>query len=112
MAKNRITKAQLLDGLETLGISHNGDPDRTVDWTVNFSVPDVDSEAAIVPLKDLVAVSNGSACTSASYEARHVLVAAGLPESQIAGALRFSWSHLTTDLPVSAIVERLSRLRN
>jgi hypothetical protein len=50
--------------LEPLGIKFNGDPERNVPNALNFSVPGVDSEAAIVALKDIVAVSNGSACTS------------------------------------------------
>jgi cysteine desulfurase len=108
---NRNTKRQLVAALDHLGVVHNGDVGRTVDWTVNFSVPGVDSEAAIVALKDVVAVSNGSACTSSSYEPSHVLVAAGLSDGQVAGALRLSWSHLTGEVPVGQIVARLDRLR-
>jgi hypothetical protein len=65
-----------------------------------FEAPTVAQLASRIgeALKDLVAVSNGSACTSQSYEPSHVLVAAELPEQQINGALRFSWSHLTCDL--------------
>lgn len=100
-----------LAALAPLGIALNGDEERTVPHTLNFSVPGVDAEAAIVALKDLVAVSNGSACTSQSYEPSHVLVAAGIPEQQINGALRFSWSHLTGDVPWDDIARRLSRLR-
>ncbi|OCB56912.1 cysteine desulfurase DndA [Mycobacterium malmoense] len=100
-----------LAALGPLGIELNGDEARTVPHTLNFSVPGVDAEAAIVALKDVVAVSNGSACTSQSYEPSHVLVAAKLPEHQINGALRLSWSHLTDDLPWDDIAQRLSRLR-
>jgi cysteine desulfurase len=72
---------------------------------MNFTVPGVDSEAAIVALKDLVAISNGSACTSQSYEPSHVLSAAQLPADQIAGALRISWSHLTDCVDWAAMTE-------
>ena len=85
----------------------NGDPDRTIASTLNFSIPGVDSEAAIVALKDVVAISNGSACTSQSYEPSHVLVAAGLTEERIAGALRLSWGYSTINVPVEAIAQRL-----
>lgn len=79
--------------------------------TLNFSIKGVNSEAAIVALKGVVAVSNGSACTSSSYSPSHVLEAMGLEEDDVLGALRFSWCHLTRDIPWNAVVERLSSLR-
>ncbi|OBJ57439.1 cysteine desulfurase DndA [Mycobacterium asiaticum] len=103
-------KRDALASLLPLGIELNGDPDRTIDHTINFSVRGVDSEAAIVALKNLAAVSNGSACTSQSYEPSHVLVAAGLPREQIEGALRLSWSHLTVVDDWPAIAKTLKRL--
>jgi cysteine desulfurase len=103
-------KAAALAALLPIGIVFNGDEDRTMPTVLSFSVPGVDSEAAIVALKDVVALSNGSACTSQSYEPSHVLVAAGLPSWQIAGALRCSWSHLTGNAPWGLIAERLQRL--
>jgi cysteine desulfurase len=104
------TKTEALTALTPLGVIMNGDPARAVSHTINFSVPGVDSEAAIVALKDLVAVSNGSACTSQNYEPSHVLTAAGLPDDQVAGALRMSWSYLTPDAPWDQVALRLSRL--
>jgi cysteine desulfurase len=103
-------KALALAALAPLGIVMNGDAERVVAHTLNFSVPGVDSEAAIVALKDVVAISNGSACTSQSYEPSHVLTAAGLPDNQIAGALRLSWSHLTPEAPWDEVADRLSQL--
>jgi cysteine desulfurase len=105
-------RVQALTALAPLGIVMNGDPARTVAHTLNFSVPGLDSEAAIVALKDVAAISNGSACTSQSYEPSHVLVAAGLSDAQIAGALRLSWSHMTVDVNWEQIASRLARLRN
>ena len=96
--------------LSPLGIQTNGDESRTFPSTLNFSVPGVDAEAAIVALKDVVAVSNGSACTSQKYEPSHVLVAADIPSERIDGALRFSWSHLTEDVPWNLVAERLTQL--
>ncbi|OBI60625.1 cysteine desulfurase DndA [Mycobacterium sp. E796] len=103
-------KSEAVAALAQLNIAVNGDESRTMATTLNFSVPGVDSEAAIVALKDVVAVSNGSACTSQSYEPSHVLVAAGLGTERISGALRFSWSHLTGDVPWGEVVCRLARL--
>lgn len=103
-------KRTALAALEPLGIVMNGDDDRMVSHTMNFTVPGVDSEAAIVALKDLFAVSNGSACTSQSYEPSHVLTAARLPPDQIAGALRISWSYLTGDVEWDRMHDKLARL--
>lgn len=111
-ARCQAIRTKALAALEPLQIVTNGNLDRTVPHTLNFSVPGIDSEAAIVALKDVAAISNGSACTSQSYEPSHVLVAAGLPESQVAGALRLSWSHLTDEIDWELIATRLGRLRN
>ncbi|MCG7607953.1 MULTISPECIES: cysteine desulfurase DndA [Mycobacterium] len=105
------TKRELLDALEPLGIALNGDPSRTIASALNFSVPGIDSEAAIVALKDVVAISNGSACTSQSYEPSHVLTAAGLSDDRIAGALRVSWGAETNDVPLAEMARRLASLR-
>ncbi|MGE2715183.1 cysteine desulfurase DndA [Mycolicibacterium litorale] len=93
-----------------LGAVLNGDLERTVSHTLNISMPGVDAEAAIVALKEIAALSNGSACTSQSYEPSHVLTAAGLPASQISGALRFSWSYMTREVEWSQIASRLTAL--
>ncbi len=103
-------KLEALNGLAPLEITMNGDPARTIANTINLSVRGVDSEAAIVALKEVIAISNGSACTSQSYEPSHVLTSANLPEDQVAGALRLSWSHLTPAVPWSLVSERLKRL--
>ncbi|WP_445257368.1 cysteine desulfurase DndA [Nocardioides aurantiacus] len=105
-------KEALVAALLPLGADLNGDPNRTIASTLNFSIPGVDSEAAIVALKDVVAISNGSACTSQSYNPSHVLAAAGLPEERIAGALRLSWGYSTSYVPVEAIAQRLRALSN
>ncbi|BBY44171.1 putative L-cysteine desulfurase [Mycolicibacterium celeriflavum] len=105
-------KREALAALEPLGIDHNGARDATAPHTLNFSVPGVDSEAAVVALKDVVAISNGSACTSQTYKPSHVLTAAGLPSQQISGALRLSWSHLTPRVNWSQVANRLEALKN
>lgn len=78
-----------------LGAKINGDDERVVPHTLNVAIPGLDSEAVMLALKGAVAISNGSACTSQRYEPSHVLTAMGLPEPQVTGALRISWSHLT-----------------
>ncbi len=95
--KWKAFRGRLFDAVREFDPAFNGEVDRTLPSTLNFSLPGLDSEAAIVALKDVVAVSNGSACTSSSYEPSHVLTAMGLPEERVAGALRFSWCHMTDD---------------
>ena len=82
-------------GLAGLGPTINGELSRLAPHVLNVSFLGVDSEAVMVAVKDLVALSNGSACTSQSYQPSHVLSAMGLPPDQIAGAVRFSWCHKT-----------------
>jgi cysteine desulfurase len=104
-------KAKLIAALEPLGIELNGDARRTVPHTVNLSLPGIDSEAAILALKDIVAVSNGSACTSQSYQPSHVLAAMRIPPDRVSGALRLSWSHLTPEVDWPAMKLQLARLQ-
>lgn len=106
-ARNEALKQEAVATLTTLGATFNGELSRTLPNALSFSLPGVDSEAAMVALKGLVAVSNGSACTSQRYEPSHVLTAAGYSDEQVAGAIRLSWSHLTDEVPWSAIADRL-----
>jgi len=93
--KCRAIRRELLAALTPLGIQINGDPAHSLPHTLNFSLPGVDSEAVMLGLKGLVAISNGSACTSANYSPSHVLTAMGFPSDRVQGALRFSWCHIT-----------------
>jgi len=76
-----------------------------------MSVPGLDLEAVMLALKDLVALSNGSARTSQNYGVSHVLTAMGLQEEQIKGALRLSWCHLTPEVRWGEVVGRIEGLR-
>jgi cysteine desulfurase len=78
---------------------------------VNFSFPGIDSEALMVAVKDEIAVSNGSACTSASYSLSHVLKAMGFDEDKIRGAVRLSWCHLTPPVNWERIVKMIRSIR-
>ena len=109
--RNRDIRQKALAALEPMGIHMHSDPDHTLSHVMNFSVRDVDSEAVMVALKDVAAVSNGSACTSQSYSPSHVLEAMGLPEEAVSGAIRVSWSHLTPDVDWPLLAARLESLR-
>lgn len=100
-----------LERLAPLRPSFHGDPERQLPHVLNCSFPGVDSEALIVALKGLAAISNGSACTSHSYSPSHVLEAMGLDASEIAGAIRVSWSHLTPTIDWETIAATVQKLR-
>lgn len=104
-------RERALATLEALGAVHNGDPERTVAHTLNVSLPALNSEAVMLALKPYLAISNGSACTSQSYDPSHVLEAMGLPRDRIQGALRLSWCH-STDEPAWESVQEAIRLIN
>jgi len=101
--KCRATRVAVLDALLRVGAIANGDQSRTVPHIVNVSLPDLDSEAAMLALKEIAAISNGSACTSASYEPSHVLQAMGLGAERERSALRLSWGPDTVPPNVDAI---------
>ncbi|WP_054178967.1 cysteine desulfurase DndA [Trabulsiella odontotermitis] len=101
-------KTSLLDILLPLGAKVNGE--NSASHVLNISIPHVNSEAAMVALKGIVAVSNGSACTSQNYTASHVLEAMGYDEERIDGAIRISWCYMTEELPLKDIQEKIQRL--
>lgn len=103
-------KQEALLVFDSLPVKYHG-ASEVLASTLNLSIPGVNSEAAIVVLKGLAAVSNGSACTSSSYTPSHVLEAMGLEDEEIEGALRFSWCHMTGDVPWNDIASRLNSLR-
>ena len=89
----------------------NGDPDSRLPHILNVSFPGADGEAVMLAWRDLVAVSNGSACTSAHYEPSHVLTAMNLPEARIRGAIRLSWWHGAESVDWSEAARRVNGLR-
>lgn len=96
-----LLKVEFINALQRLGAKFIGK--NTSPYVLNFSVPGVNSEAAMVMLKGIAAVSNGSACTSSSYTPSHVLSAMGLSQEQIAGSIRVSWGPQTTIVPSDEI---------
>ena len=103
-------RGSALEALVPLGIRQNGDPKFSLPHVLNFSVDGVDAEALIVALKNLIAVSNGSACTSQSYEPSHVLAAMGLSDARIAGAVRMSWCHMTPNVDWPTVANRIASI--
>ncbi len=104
-ATERSKAAAAFEPLEPV---YNGDQDQVLPHVMNLSIPGLDAEAAMMILKDLVAISNGSACTSSSYEPSHVLAAMGLAPERTSGALRVSWSHEPAPVDWAEVAERLA----
>lgn len=104
-------RRRMLNALAPLDPVFNGDSERTLPHVINISFPGIDSEALMVALKDEVAISNGSACTSQSYQPSHVLKAMKVPSSIIQGAIRVSWSHMTNEPNWSRVADIIRNLR-
>ncbi|KAJ4370275.1 cysteine desulfurase [Didymella sp. IMI 355093] len=113
----RITKLsnRLLEGL--LSMEHttlNGDRERHYPGCVNVSFAYVEGESLLMALKD-IALSSGSACTSASLEPSYVLRALGSSDESAHSSIRFGIGRFTTDAEIDyvlkAVKERVSFLR-
>ncbi|GAA0810115.1 IscS subfamily cysteine desulfurase [Colwellia sp. D2M02] len=93
----------------------NGDFDKRYPGNLNVSFNFVEGESLIMALKDL-AVSSGSACTSASLEPSYVLRALGLNDEMAHSSIRFSFGRFTTteeiDYAIELIKNSIGHLRN
>jgi cysteine desulfurase len=89
-------RERLREGLEAIGdITVNGHPTARLPGALNVAVGGVEGETLLLSLKDL-ALSTGSACTSASVEPSYVLRALGLPDELAHSSLRFGLGRFTT----------------
>ena len=97
-------------------IQLNGHPERRLPGNVNISVKFVEGESLLLDL-DLkgIAASSGSACTSGSLEASHVLMACGMDQQTAHGSLRLTLGHGNTaeevDYTVTTLKDSVERLR-
>ncbi|KAK0557869.1 cysteine desulfurase [Tilletia horrida] len=109
---SRLSK-RLTDSV-TSQISHvlfNGDPDRRYPGCTNLSFQYVEGESLLMALKD-VALSSGSACTSASLEPSYVLRALGLDDENAHSSLRFGIGRFTTEEEVDYVAEKIVKVVN
>lgn len=107
---------QLKQGLLAIpGIRINGHEQQRVPHNLNISVADVDGESLLLALQPYIAVSSGSACTSATMEPSHVLAALGVPRVLAHSSLRLSLGRFSTEQDISAAIaamtEVVTRLR-
>jgi cysteine desulfurase len=82
----------------------NGDREQRLPGALNVSFAFVEGESLIMSLRDL-AISSGSACTSASLEPSYVLRALGLNDEMAHSSLRFSFGRFTTEAEVDHAVQ-------
>jgi cysteine desulfurase len=84
----------------------NGSEEQRVPGNLNVSFAFVEGESLLMSLKDL-AVSSGSACTSASLEPSYVLRALGLNDEMAHSSIRFSFGRFTTEEEVDYAVNQI-----
>ena len=112
----RMLRDRLLVGLSDIeAVTINGDLERRVPHNLNISFNYVEGESLLMAIKD-IAVSSGSACTSASLEPSYVLRALGLSDELAHSSIRFTLGRYTTadeiDFAVRLIKEKICRLRD
>ncbi len=89
----------------------NGHPIMRLPNNVNVSVEYIEGESMVLNLDlDGICVSTGSACSSASLEPSHVLLAMRLPHEQAHGSLRFTLGKWTTEEEIHRVLEVLPRI--
>ena len=103
-------RSQLLTSLEQFNVTLIGNQTLVLPHILSFAIDGADSEALMISLKDIVAISNGSACTSQSYEPSHVLKAMKVSNHVMNGAVRLSWCHLTQEVDWDCLSNRISNL--
>jgi cysteine desulfurase len=115
LARVRALRDRLARGLmEIEEVYINGDMDHRVPHNLNVSFNYVEGESLIMAIKDL-AVSSGSACTSASLEPSYVLRALGRSDELAHSSIRFSIGRFTTeeeiDFAVNLLKSKVGKLR-
>ena len=111
----RTLRDRLLAGLKDIEeVYVNGDMDHRVPHNLNISFNYVEGESMLMALKDL-AISSGSACTSASLEPSYVLRALGRNDELAHSSIRFTLGRFTTeeevDFTIKLVKEKIAKLR-
>jgi cysteine desulfurase len=95
-------------------VIRNGDPVNSYPGCVNLSFEYVEGESLLMALKE-IALSSGSACTSASLEPSYVLRALGADDETAHSSIRFGIGRFTTeadiDFTIKRVIEHVEKLR-
>ncbi len=115
-ARIRTLRDRLLDGVRDMEETYiNGSLEQRVPHNLNISFNYIEGESLMMALREL-AVSSGSACTSASLEPSYVLRAIGRPDELAHSSIRFSFGRFTTeadiDRAVQLVREKVAKLRD
>ncbi len=105
----RVKRDRLIDGLTKIPYSKlNGSREKRLPGNVNIGFEFIEGESILMML-DMAGIcaSTGSACSSASLDPSHVLLAIGVPHEKAHGSIRLSISHETTDEDVDYILETI-----
>lgn len=103
---------RLIDGLLEIPYTIlNGDRDNRLPGNVNVSFEFVEGESLLLWLDMMgISASTGSACSSNTLEASHVLLSIGLPIEKAHGSIRFSLSHANTEEEVDKVIEAMKTI--
>jgi cysteine desulfurase len=97
------------------GVELNGHPTRRLPHNLSIAIPGVESRSLLVQLKHDVALSTGSACTTAKVEPSHVILALGYNEERAYCSVRFGLGRGNTDFDIDFVggqlAETVTRLR-
>ncbi|MCZ4337087.1 IscS subfamily cysteine desulfurase [Shewanella colwelliana] len=108
-ARIRRLRDRLWDGIKHIEETYiNGDAEQRYCGSLNVSFNFVEGESLMMALKDL-AVSSGSACTSASLEPSYVLRALGLNDEMAHSSIRFSIGRFTTEEEIDHAIETITK---
>jgi cysteine desulfurase len=100
----KMLRDKLYNGVKDIeAVYLNGDAEQRVAHNLNVSFAYVEGESLIMALKDM-AVSSGSACTSASLEPSYVLRALGLTDELAHSSIRFSIGRFTTEAEIDHVI--------
>ena len=104
-------KRSLVGTLDASGVHYevNGLPDLCAPNCLNVSFEGVSSEALMIATRQSLSISNGSACTSSSYEPSYVLMSMGLGRERAESAIRLSWGRMSDKRLVSQSLAELVR---
>ena len=114
MAKDAERLSKLRDRLEAslLELEEayvNGNTDHRMPHVTNISFKHVEGEGLMMTFNQNIAVSSGSACTSASLEPSYVLIALGLGDDLAHSSIRFSLGRFTTDEEIDYAIDALKK---
>ncbi len=114
MAEDNARLSKLRDKLESALLANleeayvNGSVEHRMPHVTNISFKHVEGEGLMMTFNQNIALSSGSACTSASLEPSYVLVALGLGDDLAHSSLRFSLGRFTTEEDIDAAIEQVT----